>query len=338
MSGCRLKWGLALVAGALSAMMAGCSRPRGKLAEESPSSPPSTIRQACRLTPAQLFPDLYRADGPRGLINGKSKSVRGVDVRLGVSWAEQRLAGAQVSGVCNFVGQEEAEGLANGAQVCPFLNVISGHLNGLQLSGLVNFSSGKLNGLQLSGTSNIGGAVNGAQICGLPFLVFAGNSAGVVNGLQAGVLNGGCVGRDFVNGARAMNGVQVGVAISRAGRANGLQVSGFANSVRRDDKGRKNSTVDGGRLNEPTQRPHMNGVQIAGMVNRVDGPVKGGQIGVGYNWAREVRGLQIGLVNACNELHGLQLGLINIRSGMRVPFVPLLNFRFQAKPSSSGQP
>ena len=65
------------------------------------------------------------------------------------------------------------------------------------------------------------------------------------------------------------------------------------------------------------------GVQLSGVANvALQHPANGAQISSTFNYARCVRGLQVGLINVAERAAGVQLGLINI-VGRRV--MPVLN-------------
>ena len=79
----------------------------------------------------------------------------------------------------------------------------------------------------------------------------------------------------------------------------------------------------------------------ASAVNAVDGDLEGLQIGL-YNRASVLdgmqigfanivdsgSGLQLGIVNSARELDGLQIGLVNVIRDSTVPFFPIVNFAF----------
>lgn len=67
--------------------------------------------------------------------------------------------------------------------------------------------------------------------------------------------------------------------------------------------------------------------QLAGVVNRCDGPMHGLQLAL-VNCAESGDGLQIGALNYGNEFRGVQLGLVNIIEASRIPVLPVLNFAF----------
>ena len=63
---------------------------------------------------------------------------------------------------------------------------------------------------------------------------------------------------------------------------------------------------------------HMNGLQIAGIANITASKLNGVQIAL-CNYATQARGLQIGLVNYYKEdMKGFQLGLVNANPDTRV--------------------
>ena len=59
------------------------------------------------------------------------------------------------------------------------------------------------------------------------------------------------------------------------------------------------------------------------------GRVTGLQVGYLGNVVQEsLSGVQIGAFNFANELHGLQIGLLNFNKSGPLPFFPILNFAF----------
>lgn len=161
-------------------------------------------------------------------------------------------------------------------------NVLGGYTagtNGVEIGGFFNINKKDARYLQIAGALNIvGGKVDGVQIAGITNTVL--RSGG---GLQiAGVNN-------HINGK--FNGFQLsGVYNHISDSMKGLQLSGVANFTNRK----------------------TSGVQLAGVGNISNNEVKGVQIAGVFNYAKQLKGLQIGLINITDSSEGLSIGLINI--------------------------
>lgn len=73
------------------------------------------------------------------------------------------------------------------------------------------------------------------------------------------------------------------------------------------------------------------GWSLAGVINDVDGTLKGLQSTICYNEARNVKGVQLALVNNCEKLNGVQLGLVNMCEDQWIPFTIILNVWFSSE-------
>ena len=71
---------------------------------------------------------------------------------------------------------------------------------------------------------------------------------------------------------------------------------------------------------------NFSGFSFAGIYNEVFHRIKGVQAGIVTNYARQVSGLQISLINYCEDLNGVQFGLVNIYNNGTIPFSILFNF------------
>jgi hypothetical protein len=69
------------------------------------------------------------------------------------------------------------------------------------------------------------------------------------------------------------------------------------------------------------------GVQLGNLMNRAGGLV-GVQIAALYNRALEATGVQISAVNYAEDLKGVQIGLVNVNRRGIVPFFPGINIGF----------
>lgn len=151
--------------------------------------------------------------------------------------------------------------------------------NGVEIGGLFNINKKDVKYLQIAGAVNIvGGRVDGVQIAGITNTVL--RSAG---GFQlAGVNN-------HVNGK--FKGFQLsGVYNHVSDSLNGLQIAGVANFINRKTKG----------------------VQISGVGNISSKEISGVQVAGVFNYAKRLKGVQIGLINVTDSSEGLSIGLINI--------------------------
>lgn len=165
------------------------------------------------------------------------------------------------------------------------LNVLGGYnagVRGLEMAGLYNINRMNVEALQMAGIFNtVGGSVNGVQLAGIYNNVF-----GNLNGLQiSGIHN-------------SVKGSQIG-----------LQMSGIYNNVYKDSKGLQvagiHNTVNGS----------QNGLQLAGIYNIGKDKVQGAQIAGLFNYAKELDGVQFGLVNITDSPSGYSFGLLNFKKG-----------------------
>lgn len=182
-----------------------------------------------------------------------------------------------------------------------FGSVIGGNMNGIQFSGLANIVGGSMRGVQLSGISNI----NGNNMVGL-------SATGLVNiaGNQSkGVLLSGMT---SISGDNTSGVMASGIMNISGDGASGVHLAGLANIT----GATFNGVTAGGLLNVIGE--HLNGVQISGFANIVASRMNGVQIGLG-NYATKAKGVQIGLVNYYkNEMKGFQLGLVNANPDTKV--------------------
>lgn len=173
------------------------------------------------------------------------------------------------------------------------VNVVAEKQTGGQL-GLINISENSLGGCAglMNYTSNL---------CGMQFglLNTAQNS---LSGLQAGF---------FLNLTDFVRGFQLhwGILGNGAVRVDGAQLVSLVGYNLTDE---------------------LNGVQMAMLgFNFTAENAYGVQFAMLYNYARNMKGVQFALVNACESLSGVQIGLVNvIRKDDKMSIMPLLNFRF----------
>lgn len=145
--------------------------------------------------------------------------------------------------------------------------------------------------------------------------------------------------------ASAMRGLQIAGLLNTGGRSEGLQIAGFANLIREGAGVQLSLLMNSNQILMPPRTDHyadyyerfdanefagvqiapfgnvascLEGVQIAGLINRSDGyHADGLQLALGMNVSRRMRGVQAALVgNEVEErLSGVQLGLFNVAEG-----------------------
>ena len=168
----------------------------------------------------------------------------------------------------------------NGVGINALGSVVHGDMNGVQITGLANLAGGTMRGVQLAGISNI----SGDNTVGL-------SAAGLVN----------------ITGDKAQGVVISGLTSIGGDNNSGVMISGFMNVT---------GNMASGLLNVVGE--HMNGLQIAGIANITASKLNGVQVAL-CNYATKARGLQIGLVNYYKEdMKGFQLGLVNANPDTKV--------------------
>lgn len=166
------------------------------------------------------------------------------------------------------------------------LNILGGYTagtDGVEVAGAFNITKGNVKKLQVAGLFNgVGGSVDGVQV------------AGALNDVRTNT-----------------KGVQVAGLLNHVKeKAEGVQVAGAVNVVSKDMKG-----IQIAGLGNLTSK-NLNGMQIAGFGNITSQKMKGTQIAGFFNYAKEMDGLQIGIVNIAGRSNGYSLGLINyVRHG-----------------------
>ena len=184
----------------------------------------------------------------------------------------------------------------NGVGINALGSVVHGDMNGVQITGLANLAGGTMRGVQLAGISNISGNNTvGLSAAGLVNITGDRTQGVIISGLTS-------IGGDNTSGFMNVTG----------NMASGLHFSGAANITGQSFSG----LMASGLLNVVGE--HMNGLQIAGIANITASKLNGVQIAL-CNYATQARGLQIGLVNYYKEdMKGFQLGLVNANPDTRV--------------------
>jgi hypothetical protein len=194
------------------------------------------------------------------------------------------------------------------------LNVIGGYtagINGFEIAGVFNIDKNDVKYVQYAGTFNtVGGKVTGMQIAGgynldldsLHGFQAAGAGNNVKGGLQGVQLSG-----VFNRVEKKIMGVQAtGVYNQDLDTIKGVQLSGLYNYVQNGVTG----VQAAGGINRVKGR--TDGMQVAGIGNISKKEMHGVQISSLFNYTRNLKGVQIGLVNIADTSSGYMLGLINI--------------------------
>lgn len=222
-----------------------------------------------------------------GLHNDVLKSTSGVQIALAYNQIREALNGVQIGGFYNDIRKN-----VDGVQLSAGYNQIHQELHGVQIGGFVNVVHQNIKGFQFNPLYNLGKkSMSGVQIGGfhnrilqtfrgLQFAVLYNQTNGDFKGIQfAGLfnnvndnLNGLQFSTGYNNTKNNMEGWQIGT-FNTAGKAKGAQLALLGNFTRKEVKG----------------------LQLAGI----------------FNYAKKLKGLQIGLINVADSSSGYSLGLIN---------------------------
>ncbi|MBC9932377.1 LA_2272 family surface repeat-containing protein [Chitinophaga qingshengii] len=183
----------------------------------------------------------------------------------------------------------------DGFELGTLFNIVKGDVQKVQIAGGVNIVGGKTRGVQIAGVHNqVLDSMNGVQIGGV---------SNVVEGNQDGVQISGVLGEIHGN----MGGVQLsGVESVTRGNVSGWQIAGIGNHTSGEINGAQLSGV----YNYAGRG--AGGAQLSTIGNISHGTVKGLQLGTIFNYAKHLKGVQIGLVNISDTSTGYSLGLVNI--------------------------
>ena len=133
--------------------------------------------------------------------------------------------------------------------------------------------------------------------------------------------------------ASRVRGVRLNLLSGRTEDVAGVDLLGLASRTRGDETGFQTALYSevGG---------HLRGVQLSLLASETDGradgiqlslasnhatDLRGAQIALFVNGARRARGLQLGLVNWADDLDGVQIGLVNVQRQGWIPFLPFFN-------------
>lgn len=168
------------------------------------------------------------------------------------------------------------------------------NLNGFGLNLVSGIVTEKMTGASISGINSVNrGGMLGLNIAGLlTYTQERGEGALITAGLN--VLYG------------QMRGLQLsGISNFNIGKVKGVQISGISNFNATGVNGFQLSALNNVAGGE------MKGMQLSGFLNVSMDDMHGAQVGI-VNYAKRVRGAQIGVINASGRsVKGVQLGIIN---------------------------
>jgi hypothetical protein len=238
-----------------------------------------------------LFPPLHVFHFDRKLVGGVSANV--------FYGSTAAMAGIEVG----LVNHENEWGV--GLQVGGLGNDVAGDFGGIQIGGFGNVVRGRHVGLQLSWVLNAAlddawglqlGAANYAQRAPLDPRGGEARAKVIREAAMVGVQIG------LANGTENFVGLQLALWNENDNRIDGLSAGIFATFAH-------GKPID----------PHAAGHDLD--------PSWGAEIAP-LTWARELSGVQIGVVNVARRVRGLQLGLVNVQTRGPIPFLPIANVGF----------
>lgn len=265
------------------------------------------------------------------------RSMTGISIAgLGVV-SNGVMSGVNVAGLGTV-----AEGDMTGINLAGLGTVSDGRMTGLNAAGLGTVADGDMVGINLGGLAAVSrGRLVGLNVAGLGLVsdgdMWGANLAGLA-AVSEGKMTGLNVASLAVVAGRRMSGVSAaGVAVVAEGGVRGLAVAGIA-VVANDGPIEGLATT----LGAVESRAGVSGLAIAGYrirSARVTGwavplvtlqaeQLQGVSVSA-YNRVSAVqRGLAIGLLNYARELHGFQVGVINIAGNNRglARVLPVINF------------
>jgi len=289
----------------------------------------ATPVQMALWNPVQIFPAESDVTGVRlDLLYGRNRDVYGLDLGL-ANRVTRDFGGIQLGAVCNRVGLFGATNELADAEIAAAAEthevrdllvmgrhvLAAGTARGIQAAGCVN-SAVDLTGLQVAGIANVATEVRGAQlggimnVChrhltGLQVGLFGNATAGNLTGVQVGLLGNQCRGR--------LNGIQGAVLFNEAAWARGIQLQAF---------------MVGGNRADTFRGLQVSAAVVPAGANNAARQMNGWQVGLVFNRADEIHGVQIGLANYARRMTGLQIGLINIIRESSLPFFPIVHGSF----------
>lgn len=263
--------------------------------------------------------------------------VNGLALGLPVTGAKD------INGIATGLFGAGADQSIKGIGIAPIGLGAGGDLSGIMIGGIGVGGGGSMTGLSLGGIGvGSGGAVRGIQVGGIGVGAggsLTGISIGGIGVGSGGAVEGLAIGGIGVGGGGSLTGIGIGgIGVGSGGDATGLFIGGVGVGSGGTLKG---LSIGGIGVGAPDlqgvalspiaaggQRVHA--IVVAGAYFKVDsgGRFDGGSISSFNHIKGAQHGLTIGLLNYARELHGAQLGLINIsENGGRLRVLPVLSVR-----------
>jgi hypothetical protein len=240
-------------------------------------------------------------------VSTDAEDLSGVQL-TGLLGKAREVSGIQIGGLTAESETETDKGWAKGAQFSLFKTAAE-NMAGVQIGGVFTETSWYANGVQLGLLFTKSRYTRGVQLGGLTA------RAQETTGFQFG----GLMAKSEIKSTGVMQGALI---LAETGELDGcLQLAALSANVIGSSDGIQIGGVS-------TMAGSLDGLQVAGVWNFVFENVSGTQIGLLYNHARYVRGLQLGLINHCERLDGVQIGLINTVKEARFSTCPLLRVDF----------
>lgn len=251
------------------------------------------------------------------------REVRGVNLTL---WSPYEPPTGRVVGLALGVpatGARKIDGVALGV----FGVGVSQSITGISIGGIGVGGGGQLRGITLGGI----GVGSGGGITGLTLGGIGVGSGGSIKGVQAGLIG--------VGGGGRLTGISIGgIGVGAGGDVKGASIGGVGVGSGKSITGLSIAGIGVG-------APSLNGlvisvigagaqdvhaIVIAGAFFKVEprGRFDGASVSAVNNIGGQQHGLTLGLFNYARELHGAQIGLINIsdNNGSR-RVLPLISVR-----------
>src|SRR5512146_975254 len=268
--------------------------------------------------------DKPRVNGVRiNFRDRRLEEVNGVNITI---WNPYQPATGVVNGLALGIpvtGAKDINGIATGV----FGAGADHSLRGIGIAPIGLGSGGEMHGIMLGGIGvGAGGALTGLAVGGIGV-----GSGGEVQGIAIGGIG--------VGGGSSFTGIGIGgVGVGSGGDATGLMIGGVGVGSGGTLRGLAIGGIGAGAPNvqgvilSPIAAggQHVHAIVIPGAYFKVerDGPFDGGSLSAFNHIKGAQHGLTIGLFNYARELHGAQIGVINVSdNGGHRRVIPILGAR-----------
>jgi hypothetical protein len=277
-----------------------------------------------------------------GVVGPGARDINGLAIGLGGVVTEHRMRGIALAGLGAV-----SNGDFGGIGIAGLGVVANRDFTGFGLSGLGVVANGNFGGIGISGLGVVANHdFTGFGLSGLGVVAngdFTGVSIAGLGAVANGTMTGFSVALGGVVGNRGISGITLsGLGVVTNGEYHGIALAGVGVVANRGLTGfafggagviAKGGTITGGAVSlYRVEARAVRGVSVAGLYLKT-WDLTG--IGVGaYNRVRRTQvGLTIGLINYARELHGVQIGIINIAKNNKAPFrvLPIVNLNLAGR-------